>query len=319
MNAPGTTTNTVQPAGGEWPEVPVDAWTATRDTLHMWTQIVGKVRLELEPMVNHWWQVPLYVNGVGLTTSLMPSGSGGLEITFNFVRHVLTMCSTDGASAEIELRPRSVKDFYAEVCDALEGLGVPVAIYPVPVEVVDAVPFAVDTTHASYDADAVHRFWRSLVSMERVFTQFRAGFVGKASPVHFFWGSFDLAVTRFSGRTAPPHPGGAPNCPTWVMQRAYSHELSSCGYWPGGGGEGLFYSYTYPEPPGFPSHEVAPEAATYNAEMGEFVLPYAAVRRSADPDATLRSFLEATYAAAADLARWDRTSLEMGPEDRPPG
>jgi hypothetical protein len=276
----------------------------------MWTQIVGKVRMALEPMVNHWWQVPLYVNGVGLTTSLMPTHPGGLEITFDFHQHVLRLCTTKGENREIALRPMSVAQFYAEVMECLRSVGVDVAIYPVPVEVLEAIPFADDTEHSSYDPECVQRFWRALVSIVGVMTDFRAGFIGKASPVHFFWGSFDLAVTRFSGRTAPRHPGGAPNCPPWVMERAYSHELSSCGYWPGGGEGGMFYSYAYPEPQGFRDWVVAPIGVSFDPDLGEFTLPYATVRASSDPESTLMAFLESTYEAAAELLAWDRGALE---------
>lgn len=293
-----------------WPELPVAKWAPTRDTLHMWTQIVGKIRLALEPMGNHWWQVPLYVNSVGLTTSLMPYRDLGLEIVFDFQRHVLVMTTVSGDSREISLEPRSVADFFAELFARLHELDVHPVIFARPTEVEVAIPFAEDHEHASYDRDFVERFWRSLVSADRVFDQFRSGFVGKASPVHFFWGSFDLAVTRFSGRTAPRHPGGAPNCPNWVMEEAYSHEVSSCGYWPNGGDEGIFYSYAYPEPHGFPGATVAPSSAGWDPAMSEFVLPYQAVRTAPDPDETLMTFLESTYVAAADLGSWDRASLE---------
>ena len=294
----------------DWPDLPVGAWRETRDTLHMWMQIVGKIRLALEPMVNHWWQVPLYVNAVGLTTSLMPVQPGGLEISFDFQRHILLMTTVTGDRREIALRPMSVADFYAELLDCLRSIGVNVVIYPVPVEVAVAIPFADDTEHASYDPEFVQRFWRALVSIVGVFKEFRAGFIGKASPVHFFWGSFDLAVTRFSGRPAPVHPGGAPNCPPWVMERAYSHELSSCGYWPGGGEGGLFYSYAYPQPQGFRDQAVAPAAASFDDDLGEFVLPYATVRAASDPESALMEFLESTYGVAAGLLKWDRGSLE---------
>jgi hypothetical protein len=297
--------------GEGWPELPTLAWQASRDTLHMWTQIVGKIRLELEPMLNHWWQVPLYVNAVGLTTSLMPHESGGLEITFDFQRHELVIETVEGVRSEVGLFPRTVADFYAEFLECLDAVGVHVDIYPVPVEVPVAIPFAEDTEHDAYDAEFVHRFWRSLVSVDKVFKGFRAGFIGKASPVHFFWGSFDLAVTRFSGRPAPRHPGGAPNCPPRVMEQAYSHEVSSCGYWPGGLDEGVFYAYAYPEPPGFRESPVSPSKASFDPSLGEFVLPYAAVRMANDPEGTLMAFLQSSYAAAADLAKWDRASLEM--------
>lgn len=305
------------PTSEPWPELPVAAWAPTRDTLHMWTQIVGKIRLALEPMVNHWWQVPLYVNGAGLTTSLMPYRDTGIEIVFDFQRHILVITTVAGESREIGLEPRSVADFFAEVFARLGELDVHPVIIPRPTEVEVAIPFAEDHEHASYDRVFVERFWRSLVSADRVFDQFRSGFLGKVSPVHFFWGSFDLAVTRFSGRTAPRHPGGAPNCPNWVMEEAYSHEVSSCGYWPNGGGEGIFYSYAYPEPRGFPGAAVAPSSAGWDATMSEFVLPYQAVRTAPDPEEALMTFLESTYVAAADLGSWDRASLERPPASSP--
>jgi len=293
-----------------WPPLPVSAWEDTRDTLHMWTQIVGKIRLALMPMVNHWWQVSLYVNARGLTTSLMPYRDGGVEIAFDFVDHALDITTTDGGTKRLRLESRSVADFYGELFARLRELDVDVEIFARPVEVAVAIPFAEDEQHCSYDADRVVQFWRSLVSAQRVFTTFRAGFIGKVSPVHFFWGSFDLAVTRFSGRPAPLHPGGAPNCPPRVMELAYSEEVSSCGYWPGGADEGAFYSYAYPEPPEFGKHSVVPPTAAYDENIAEFILAYRDVRTAEDPDATLLSFLETTYAAAADLAHWDRAHLE---------
>jgi uncharacterized protein DUF5996 len=296
----------------EWPELTLSTWDATRETLHRWTQIVGKVRLALEPMVNHWWQVPLYVSSRGLTTSLMHGPGGvGLEMEFDFLSHVLLMRTTSGEARSVALRPRSVADFYAETMAALDGLGMSVPILARPVEIEDATPFALDTLHHSYDADAARRFWLALVSAHRVIGEFRSRFVGKVSPVHFFWGGFDLACTRFSGRPAPRHPGGAPNCADWVMELAYSHEVSSCGFWPGGSEEGSFYSYAYPEPEGFASWRVSPEGAYYDAGLREFLLPYRAVRTAADPEATLLGFLESTYEAAAELGKWDRGSLEV--------
>jgi hypothetical protein len=282
----------------------------TRDTVHMWTQVVGKVRLALEPMMNHWWQVPLYVNAHGLTTSLMPYGDRGLEMTFDFDRHVLDIRTTDGASREVALEPRSVADFYTEVMARLVELDILVTILPRPVEVPVAIPFAEDKEHTSYDAEYAHRFWISLVQANRVFTGFRARFTGKASPVQFFWGSFDLAATRFSGRTAPPHPGGIPNSADWVTREAYSREESSCGYWPGGAEQGSFYAYAYPEPAGFRDRRVDPAGAGYDDNLKEFILPYDVVRRAADPDAILLSFLQSTYEATAELGRWDRAMLE---------
>jgi uncharacterized protein DUF5996 len=294
----------------QWPELPVAAWEDTRDTLHMWTQVVGKVRLALEPMVNHWWQTPFYVTARGLTTGLMPHHGRGIEMEFDFLRHFLDIRTTEGAERHVRLEPRSVADFYSETMALLAELGVVVKINPVPSEVLVAIPFAKDEQHASYDAEYAQRFWRLLVQAKRVLTEFRSPFLGKVSPVHFFWGGFDLAVTRFSGRSAPLHPGGIPNCPDWVTQEGYSHEVSSCGYWPGGTGEGFFYAYAYPEPAGFRDWPVEPEAAVYDADLGEFLLPYEVVRRAEDPDGILLSFLGTTYEAAAELAGWDRASLE---------
>jgi hypothetical protein len=303
-------TGTARTVAGAWPELPVAAWEDTRDTLHMWTQVVGKVRLALEPMVNHWWQTPFYVTARGLTTGLMPHRGRGIEMEFDFLRHLLDIRTTDGSDRHVRLEPRSVADFYTETMALLADLDILVEINPVPSEVLVAIPFPKDEQHASYDAEYAQRFWRSLVQANRVFTQFRSPFIGKVSPVHFFWGGFDLAVTRFSGRAAPLHPGGIPNCPDWVTQEGYSHEVSSCGYWPGGAGEGFFYAYAYPEPAGFRDWPVEPKAAAYDAELGEFLLPYEVVRTAKDPDGTLLSFLGTTYEAAAELAGWDRAALE---------
>lgn len=290
-----------------WPVLPLAQWEPTRDTLQLWTQIVGKIRLALTPPVNHWWNVPLYVNAVGLTTSLMPYRGIGVEITFDLLGHELVIQTTAGAQRRIALAPRSVASFYAEVLDTLADLDIEVDLLPQPVELPEAIPFAEDETHASYDAAAVRAFWTSLVSAHRVLSVFRAGYRGKASPVHFFWGAFDLATTRFSGRPAPLHPGGVPHCPDWVMREAYSDEVSSCGYWPGGADEGVFYAYAYPEPPGYADAPITPAEAHYDAGLGEFVLPYAAVRRADDPDAYLLEFLTSTHAAAEHLARWPTT------------
>jgi hypothetical protein len=297
-------------AAGAWPELTLSTWEATRDTFHMWTQVVGKVRLALEPMVNHWWQVPLYVSARGLTTSLMHAGPTGLEVEFDLVDHVLELRATDGRSREVALEPRTVASFYTATMQGLDELGVPVTIHATPVEVPEAIPFLEDEQHHAYDADAVHRFWLALVQAHRVMTKFRAGFLGKVSPVHFFWGGADLAVTRFSGRTAPRYGGNVPNCPTWVMEMAYSHEVSSCGFWPDGSEEGSFYSYAYPEPQGFADRPAMPDGAYYDGELGEFILPYRVVRTADDPDVMLLSFFQSTYDAAADLGRWDRDSLE---------
>jgi hypothetical protein len=297
--------------GGEWPELTLAEWSDTRDTLHVWFQVVGKVRMALTPLVNHWWNVPLYVSARGLTTSLMHMGGRGLEIEFDFIAHELELRTTDGARRHVALQPRSVASFYAAVLAALDDLDVVVTLYSRPSEVVEAIPFDQDEQHSAYDRAAVHRFWLALVHIDRVLTLFRSRFIGKASPVHLFWGGNDLCTTRFSGRPAPKHRGGVPNCPDWVQVLAYSHELSSAGYWPGAGDEGTFYAYAYPQPAGFADWPVQPAAASYDSDLGEFVLPYTAVRTSEDPDATLLSFLQSTYAAAATLGDWDRTSLEI--------
>jgi hypothetical protein len=295
-----------------WPALPVAAWQDTRDTLQLYTQVVGKVRLTNEPLVNHWWNVPLYVTAQGLTTSLMPHPTGpSFQIDFDFLAHRLEVSTVDGGRGTLFLQPRSVADFYASVMAMLDELGVPTAIWPMPVEIAGAVPFPDDREHGSYDADAVHRFWLALVDMTRVLTAFRARFLGKASPVHLFWGALDLASTRFSGRTAPPHPGGAPNCGPQVMHEAYSHEVSSCGYWPGPPGEeGVFYAYAYPEPAGYRSSPVLPRGARWDDDLAEFVLPYDLVRTAADPDVLLLDFLQSSYEAAAGTAGWDRAALE---------
>lgn len=300
----------------DWPELKVDDWTATRDTLHMWTQIVGKIRMARAPMVNHWWQVPLYVSPRGLSTSSIPYDGALFDMEFDFVDHRLVTRTSHGREASIALRPKTVADFYRETMATLADLGIDVPIWPVPVEIEHAIPFADDTQHASYDPDHAHRFWGQLVATHRVLAEFRSHFIGKVSPVHFFWGAMDLACTRFSGRTAPPHPGGVPNCGDWVMVEGYSHELSSCGFWPGGSSEGTFYAYAYPEPIGFTTHPVRPDAAHYDTGISEFVLPYEAVRTSDSPDATLLEFLQTTYQAAADNAGWDRAVLEDEPSRR---
>lgn len=287
-----------------WPALPLRDWQPTRDTLHLWTQVVGKIRLALAPTENQWWNVPLYVNAVGLTTSLMPYRGMGVEIVFDFTAHTLFIHTTTGQHRRVALEPRSVADFFADVRRQLDDLGIDVPIHPMPVEIADVIPFTDDTEHASYDAQAAHAFWISLVNAHRVLSGFRAEFRRKASPVHFFWGAFDLATTRFSGRPAPTHPGGIPNCPDRVMVDAYNEEVSSCGYWPGGASEGIFYSYAYPEPDGFRRHPIAPGGASFDDALGEFVLPYADVRRADHPDEVLRRFLESTYQAAATLARW---------------
>ena len=294
-----------------WPPLPFAEWQDTAATLHRWMQIVGKLRLAHAPMLNHWWQVPLYLTSRGLTTSPIPLGGRSFQVDFDFIDHCLRIETSDGMSSGFDLEPRSVAAFYQQMMQRLDALGLATRIWSMPVEIADAVPFESDTAHAAYDPDAAQRFWRILLQSERLLTQFRARFLGKVSPVHFFWGSFDLAVTRFSGRPAPPHPG-APNVSDRVTREAYSHEVSSAGFWPGGGPTPypLFYAYAYPEPPGFADRKIRPEAASYVKEMGEFVLPYESVRTAADPDATLLAFLQSSYEAAADPGKWDRAALE---------
>ncbi|WP_420855743.1 DUF5996 family protein [Streptomyces oceani] len=279
----------------------------------MWTQIVGKVRLAHAPLINHWWQVTLYVSPRGLTTGPVPCPSGSFDIEFDFVDQVLRVRSSSGANRVVALRPRTVADFYRHTMDALAELGIETRIQNQPNEVDPAIPFTEDDEHAAYDPEAARLFWRQLVQADRVMSEFRSHFVGKVSPVHFFWGAMDLACTRFSGRSAPAHPGGAPNCGDWVMVEGYSRELSSCGFWPGGGEEGAFYAYAYPEPAGFAEHPVRPAQAYYSQTNGQFLLPYEAVRTAADPDRALTDFLHSTYEAAADRAGWDRASLEDDP------
>ncbi len=301
-----------------WPVLPVDDWLDTLATLHLWTQIVGKIRLVHDHWINHSWSVPLYVTASGLATSLVPYGHEGFEIEFDLLDDRLHLRATTGRREEVELRPRSVADFYHEVMAAMERIGMPVSIHPVPSEIPDAVPFPDDEVHASYDGDHARPLWRALLQADRVFTEFRAGFAGKASPVHFFWGSFDLAVTRFSGREAPPHPGGIPNLPDDVAREAYSHEVTSAGFWPGNAESPtpIFYAYAYPTRDGYRDATVSPAAAFWLDELGEFALPYEAVRTADDPDGDLLAFLESTHRAAADLAGWDRTALE---HDHPHG
>lgn len=297
-----------------WPALPLEAWQDTRDTLHMWTQVVGKVRLARAPMVNHWWQVPLYVSARGLTTTAVPDGARSFEVEFDFVEHRLHVRASDGAARSLPLEPRSVADFHREFMELLDGMGLATRIWPVPVEVEDPVPFAQDHRHASYDPEQAHRFWHVLVQADRVLEDFRARFTGKCSPVHFFWGSFDLAVTRFSGRPAPPREGA-----DRVTRLAYSHEVSSAGFWPGGGPvpEPVFYAYMAPEPAGYRDAPVRPEAAYYHRDLGEFLLPYDAVRRADSPDRALLDFLQSSYDAGADLAGWDRAALEWDPAGVP--
>jgi hypothetical protein len=297
-----------------WPALPLQQWKDTAATLHRWTQIVGKTRLSLTPLVNHWWNSTLYVSARGLTTSTMHSGDVALEFEFDFVDHVLEIRSSGSKTVQLPLRARSVAAFYREYVDALNGIGVPLHINATPNEVEDATPFASDETHASYDPEFANRFWRILLESDRVFKIFRARFVGKSSPSHFFWGAMDLAVTRFSGRPAPRHPGGAPHCPDYVQTEGYSHELISAGFWPGTPGmleQPSYYAYSYPEPAGFGDARVKPSAAYYDKEkLKEFFLPYDAVRAAPSPDDAILDFLQSTYEAGAKLMNWDRGSLE---------
>jgi len=301
-------------APGAWPPLPrLKDWKDTATTLHMWTQVVGKIRLALAPLVNHSWGSTLYVTTTGLTTSPIPDGSRSFTIDFDFLDHHLRITTSEGDARSFALQPMSVADFFAKTMNALRELQVEVHIFTRPVEVVEAIRFEDDHRHASYDARTANLYWRALLQAHRVFSEFRARFIGKVSPIHFFWGGFDLAVTRFSGRTAPKHPGGVPNCADWVIQEAYSHEVSSAGLWPGGMGgqdEAAFYAYAYPQPAGFPDYPVQPRAAFFHAQLGEFILPYEAVRTAEDPDQALLSFLQSTYEAAAILAEWNRAALE---------
>lgn len=295
-----------------WPELPLAAWAETAATLHRWLQIVGKVRMVNTPPVNHSWHTTLYVSPRGLTTGSIPTAAGAFEIEFDFIDHRLAVRTSDGGVSALALGPMSVAAFYRELLGLLRTRGVNASIHARPNELEDATPFDRDEAHASYDAEFAQRFWRVLVGADRVFRQFRSSFVGKCSPVHFFWGAADLAVTRFSGRTAPPHPGGIPHLPDAVVREAYSHEVSSAGFWPGGGviNYPAFYSYAYPEPAAFAAAAVRPAAAFYSQDLREFILPYDAVRQAASPDAALLEFLESTYEAAARLGGWDRAALE---------
>lgn len=298
---------------GPWPDLPYPAWQETCKTLHLCTQIVGKVRVAQTPWLNHSWHVPLYVTARGLTTSPIPFGERLFQIDFDFVDHALRIDASDGPQWRMPLRAQSVADFYASVMSALAALNFRVELDEIPNELPDPIRFSEDRAHAAYDPEYAQRFWHVLVQADRVFKLFRTGFVGKASPVHLFWGSFDLAVTRFSGRRAPPHPGGAQHLSDEVVREAYSHEVSSAGFWPGGDGPGEYpalYSYAYPAPDGFAAAHVQPEAAFFSNELSEFILPYDAVRTAATPEAALLEFLQTTYDAAADLGRWDRAALD---------
>jgi hypothetical protein len=293
-----------------WPPLPQSAWSDTCATLQLWLQIVGKIRLALTPHINHCWNVTLYPTARGLTTLPMTRGTRILQIDCDFVDHRLIVETAEGGRSIIPLKPMTVAAFYSRIMDALESLGAPVSIWHVPAEVEHPIPFDQDEVHKAYDPEFVQRFWHVLLQTERVFRVFRARFTGKVSPIHLFWGALDLACTRFSGRPAPEHPS-MPGLPDRVTRDAYSHEVSSCGFWPGAPGiEPFFYSYAYPEPPGYREYRVEPAEARFDSTMGEFVLPYDAVRLSADPDTTLLQFLQSTYEAAAHCAHWDRAALE---------
>lgn len=302
-----------------WPALPHTSWADTIETLHMWSQIVGKVRMELSPWVNHSWSVPLYVTPRGLTTSSIPYDGRTLEIDFDFVNHTLPIVASDGEVRTIQLRSITVAEFYAEVFAALESLGIEISIYPFPNEVPNPIAFPRDETHGTYEPEHAEALRGALVHSARAMSEFRSRFIGKVSPVHFFWGSFDLAVTRFSGRKAPPHPGGIPNLPDEVTREAYSHEVSSCGFWLGNreAPDPIFYAYAYPTPEGFSEATVQPDKAFWLADLGEFALPYEAIRSSDSPDEVLDAFFQTTYEAAANLADWDRESLEWGRGYRP--
>ena len=296
----------------QWPALPLPAWSETCETLHRWSQIAGKVRLATTPLVNHWWNVTLHVSARGLVAPANVHRRQMFDIAFDFVDHQLHIATSDGRTQHLVLRPMPVADFYAALMQRLRALGIDVHIWTMPSEIENAVPFEQDRTHAAYDPAYVTRFHQALVQAARVMNEFRAPFIGKVSPVHFFWGSFDLAVTRFSGRTAPPPKGATPNVASWVMAEAYSHEISSCGFWPGNGGYGraAFYVYAYPESAGYGDTRLRTAEAFYDKSLGQFILPYDAVREARDPDALLLGFLQETYGAAADLARWDRGTLE---------
>jgi hypothetical protein len=298
----------------QWPDLPLAAWSDTCDTLQLWTQIVGKVRIALTPLVNHWWNATFHVTARGLAAPAMPYRGRTLDVVFDFAQHRLNIETSDGRAEALELKPMAVADFYVAFMAALRRLGIDVRIWTMPSEIENAIPFEKDRTHAQYDPVHVQKFWQAVVQADRVMTEFRARFLGKASPVHFFWGSFDLAVTRFSGRTAPPPQSVTPNVASRVMAEAYSHEVSSCGFWPGNGGYGraAFYVYAYPEPERYGDTRLKTAGGFYDKNVGQFILPYDAVREASDPDALLLGFLQETYAAAADLAKWDRKALERG-------
>jgi len=305
-----------------WPALTLDEWAPTQTTIHRWTQIAGKTRLALAPMQNHWWQVVLYVTDRGLTTSPIPYNGRTFDVSFDFVDHKLVTLTSDGDERTIPLAAKSVAEFYREYMEMLRSLDIDVRIYPVPMEMPDTLRFTEDHQHASYDPDAVHRCWQVLVNVDRVLKEFRARFIGKSSPSHFWWGGFDIACTRFSGRPAPKYPGAVPNCPDYVMVEGYSHECISAGWWPGSAGmpvsEPAFYAYSYPEPPGCATAPVRPDGAYYHPDMREWILPYRSVREADDPHEALLAFLQSTYEAAANLGGWDRMALERPPDWKAP-
>ena len=303
---------------GAWPALPLAEWEPVCDTLHLWTQIVGKTRLALAPMQNHWWQSTLYVTAAGLGTSPVPCGGRTFEVDFDFLAERLVIRASDGGRATLPLEPQTVAEFHRRYVGALRSLDLPAELrHPSPNEVAKPIRFDADTVHGAYDAGAVVRFWRGLTQADRLLKEFRGRFLGKCSPVHFWWGSFDLSCTRFNGRPAPPHPGGIPNLPDTVTREAYSHECISAGWWPGNGGgpvrEPAFYAYAYPEPAGCPQAPIRPAEASYHPALREWILPYDAVRRSSTPDALVLDFFQSTYEAAAGLGGWDRAALERAP------
>jgi len=308
------TTSTTDGLSAVWPPLPVATWQDTYQTLHLWTQIIGKIRLALAPKLNHWWHSTLYVTPRGLTTLSMPAGTRSLQITFDFLQQQLLIETSNGSTRSIALAPRSVAAFYQAVMDNLREIGIEVQIWTLPQEVANPIPFEQDEQHATYDPEAAQQFWQILLQADRLLTVFRSRYAGKCSPVHFFWGSFDLAVTRFSGRRAPEHPGGVPGMADWVTREAYSHEVSSCGFWFGSSAmEALFYAYAYPTPAGFKDYPIQPQAAFYSAEMQEFIFPYEFVRQADNPDASVLAFLQSTYEAAATLGQWDDAALQYQP------
>ena len=303
--------------GHSWPALPVADWHRTRDTLQLWLQIVGKIRMSNTPLMNHWWNVPLYVTAEGFTTSLMRHQTGeSFQIDLDLREHTLHITTLCGSRRSMPLQPGPVSAFYADLMAHLDSLGLGTHVWSMPVEIADAIPFTEDDQHTAYEPEQAQRFWLALTRIVPVFEQFRSGFIGKASPVHLFWGALDLATTRFSGRVAPAYAGSIPNLGPQVMLEAYSHEVSSCGYWPGGAEEGVFYSYAYPTPEGYADYPVQPAEAAWNEQFGEFMLPYEVVRTARDPDETLTSFLSSSYEAAANTAHWERHRLERQ-QDRP--